>query len=282
MTALQALGATRPALAAVFSATFAAAAPAVPDGVRRINDIAYGTDTRQRMDVYLPASATTRRCPSSSWLHGGAWMVGNKAMSNVVDNKVAYWVRQKGYVFVSVGYRLSPQADPLLQARDVAAALAKAQGLAASWGGDSGEVHPRMGAFGRRAPGGTAGGLARADAREAGAQAWLGTVALGSAALDLERIMQARHMRFYDRACSAPTRLTWRSVSPSGVLTPGAAAHAAGVLHTAGQERPLRAGARLCRQGHGPGRPRQRAAARPHACAGQHHAGPARRVHRGG
>jgi acetyl esterase/lipase len=205
----------------LFSATFAVAAPAVPDGVRRMADIAYGSDPRQRMDVYLPAAMTdTAKAPVIVMVHGGAWMVGNKAMSNVVDNKVAYWVRQKGYVFVSVGYRLSPQADPLLQARDVAAALAKAQGLAASWGGDPAKFI----LMGHSAGAHLAALLAASPvlAREAGTQAWLGTVALDSAALDLERIMQARHMRFYDRVFGADPAY-WRSVSPGSVLAPGAA-----------------------------------------------------------
>jgi len=203
----------------LFSATFAAAAPAVPEGVRRMPDIAYGTDPRQRMDVYLPASTTgTAKAPVIVMVHGGAWMVGNKAMPNVVDNKVAHWVRQKGYVFVSVGYRLSPQADPLLQARDVAAAMAKAQGLATSWGGDPAKFI----LMGHSAGAHLSALLAASPslAREAGALPWLGTVALDSAALDLERIMQARHMRFYDRVFGADPAY-WRSVSPGSVLAPG-------------------------------------------------------------
>jgi arylformamidase len=205
----------------LFSATFAAAAPAVPDGVRRIADLPYGQDARQRMDVYLPpaAAATAARAPVIVMVHGGAWMVGNKAMANVVGNKVAYWVRQKGYVFVSVNYRLSPQADPLVQAHDVATALATTQSLAASWGGDPAKVI----LMGHSAGAHLAAllGASPALAREAGARPWLGTVALDSAALDLERIMNARHMRFYDRVFGADPAY-WRSVSPSSVLAPDA------------------------------------------------------------
>jgi len=205
----------------LFSATFSLAAPLVPDGVRRIADLPYGQDERQRMDIYLPASAagSTAKAPVIVMVHGGAWMVGNKAMPKVVENKVTFWVRQKGYIFVSVGYRLSPQADPLQQARDVATALAKAQGLAPSWGGDPAKVI----LMGHSAGAHLAAllGASPALAREAGAKPWLGTVALDSAALDLERIMQARHMRFYDRVFGADPAY-WRSVSPSSVLAPDA------------------------------------------------------------
>jgi arylformamidase len=194
-----------------------AARATVPGGVRQISDLAYGTDPRQRMDVYLPeAMAATAKAPVIVMVHGGAWMIGNKAMANVVDNKVAHWVQRKGYVFVSVNYRLSPQADPLQQARDVAAALAKAQAMAATWGGDGRKVI----LMGHSAGAHLVALLAASPAlaREAGAQPWLGTVALDSAALDLERIMLARHMRFYDKVFGADPAY-WRSVSPSSVLS---------------------------------------------------------------
>jgi len=192
----------------------------VPAEVRQIPDIAYGTDPRQRMDVYLPASMTSAaNALVIVMVHGGAWMVGNKAMSNVVDNKVAYWVQQKGAIFVSVNYRLSPQADPLVQARDVATALAKAQSLAASWGGDPAKVILMGHSAGAHLV--ALLGASPALAREAGARPWLGTIALDSAALDLERIMNARHMRFYDRVFGADPAY-WHSVSPSSVLAPDA------------------------------------------------------------
>jgi hypothetical protein len=41
---------------------------------------------------------------------------------SVVRNKVANWV-PRGFIFVSVNYRLLPDAAPLLQAEDVARAL---------------------------------------------------------------------------------------------------------------------------------------------------------------
>lgn len=212
------------AAALLVPCSFTLAGPTVPEGVRRIADIAYGQDPRQRMDVYLPEKTTSAanavKVPVIVMVHGGAWMVGNKAMPKVVDNKVAHWVKQKGWIFVSVGYRLSPQADPLVQARDVAAALAKAQSMAASWGGDS----SRFFLMGHSAGAHLVAllGASPALAREAGAQPWLGTVALDSAALDLERIMKTRHMRFYDRVFGADPAY-WRSVSPSHVLAPDAA-----------------------------------------------------------
>jgi len=204
------------AAALLVPGSFALAGPAVPAGVDLIADLAYGQDPRQRMDVYLPAkTANAAKVPVIVMVHGGAWMVGNKAMPKVVDNKVAHWVQQKGWIFISIGYRLSPQVDPQVQARDVATALAKAQSMAASWGGDSSSFFLMGHSAGAHLV--ALLGASPALAREAGAQPWLGTVALDSAALDLERIMKARHMRFYDRVFGADPAY-WRSVSPSHVL----------------------------------------------------------------
>ena len=114
-------------------------------------------------------------------------------------------------VFVSVNYRMLPDADPLTQADDVALALAKAQALAASWGADP----SRFILMGHSAGAHLVALLASAPAIAAkqGAQPWLGTVMLDSAALDVTKIMAARHHRLYDRAFGSDASY-WRAVSP--------------------------------------------------------------------
>src|SRR5262249_10514809 len=109
------------------------AAAELPKGVVLRPDIAYGADPAQRMDVYLPPHL--ERAPILLMVHGGAWRIGDKDNARVVDNKVARWV-PKGVIFVSVDYRMMPDAEPLTQAADIALALAKVQALASSWGGD--------------------------------------------------------------------------------------------------------------------------------------------------
>lgn len=211
------------------SASLTLAAPAAPEGVRRIADIAYGSEARQRIDVYLPPRPV--KAPVIVMVHGGAWMLGNKAMPKVVDNKVAYWVRQRGWILVSAGYRLSPQADPLGQAQDVASALATAQSMAESWGGDPAKFFLMGHSAGAHLVALLSASPALAQA--AGAQAWLGTVALDTAALDLERIMTARHPRFFDRVFGADPAY-WRSVSPVSVLE----RHAVPLLLVCSTQRP--------------------------------------------
>ena len=105
-------------------------AAALPAGVQRLADVPYGADPLQRMDVYLPAAgsaassaavASGMRAPVIFMVHGGAWRTGDKAMSRVVQEKVARWV-PKGFVFISVNYRLYPAVNVLQEAQDVAMA----------------------------------------------------------------------------------------------------------------------------------------------------------------
>jgi acetyl esterase/lipase len=190
----------------------AATTPASAQRVER--DVPYGPDLAQRFDVYLPRRSAAAM-PVLFMVHGGAWLVGDKAASGVVQNKAAHWL-PKGVVFISVNYRLSPKADPLAQADDVAKALATAQQRAPSWGADP----ARFVLMGHSADAHLVALLAAdpAIAARQGARPWLGTVELDSAALDLVAIMKARHRRFYDRVFKSDPSY-WRAASPLERLT---------------------------------------------------------------
>jgi acetyl esterase/lipase len=167
----------------------------------------------QRLDAYIPRDA--RGAAVVFMVHGGAWFVGDKASGGVVQNKAARWLA-KGMVFVSVNYRMMPKADPLTQANDVAMALAKAQKLATSWGGDP----SRFVLIGHSAGAHLIALIAAAPVivKQQGVQPWLGTILLDSAALDMVQIMNRQHMRFYDRAFGSDPSY-WQSVSPFHRLT---------------------------------------------------------------
>jgi arylformamidase len=160
-----------------------------------LRDLAYGSDPLQRLDVYLPDNP--EHAPLLLMVHGGAWRIGDKGAAAVVDNKVKRWL-PKGFIFVSVNYRLLPDTAPQQQAEDVARALAFAQQQTGSWGGDRNKVI----LLGHSAGAHLVSLLAAAPklASDQGAGPWLGTVALDSAALDIEQIMQRPHARFYDQA----------------------------------------------------------------------------------
>lgn len=185
----------------------------LPNGAQLERDVAYGSDPAQHMDVYRPANA--QNAPVIFMVHGGGWARGDKEAAGVVNNKVDHWL-PKGYLVVSVGYRLVPQVTPLVEADDVARALAFAQGKAKSWGGDP----TRFVLMGHSA-GAHLVSLLSADpslATRAGAGPWLGTVALDSAAYNVVEIMEQRHFPLYDKAFGNDREL-WRDASPTLRLT---------------------------------------------------------------
>lgn len=200
----------------------AACATATARSAPRPTEVAYGSDARQRFDVYLPERPNN--APIIVMVHGGAWVIGNKTLPQVVDNKLARW-QPRGAIVVSVGYRLVPltgarDITPLDQADDIARAIAKVQALAPSWGGDP----QRLVLMGHSA-GAHLVALVSASptfAQRASALPWRGTVVLDSAGLNLVGVMRLPHPRFYDRAFGADPAL-WRAASPLETLAPGAA-----------------------------------------------------------
>ncbi len=171
--------------------------PTAPSyAIQKISDVAYGSDPLQRMDIYRPVGAPDN-APVIFMVHGGGWYQGDKALPNVVENKVAHWV-PLGYALVSVNYRLVPQVHPLEQAGDVANALSYAQSHAAQWGLDP----SRFVLMGHSAGGHLVALLnaSPAIAASALAQPWLGTVDLDSAAYNVVQAMSGPHPSLFDDA----------------------------------------------------------------------------------
>ena len=59
-----------------------------------------------------------KQAPILVMVHGGAWKLGDKGNTGVVANKVLHWL-PRGYIVVSLNYRLSRPPSPLEQAEDV-------------------------------------------------------------------------------------------------------------------------------------------------------------------
>lgn len=206
----------------------AAAAPAaLSAGVQRIADVPYGADPAQRMDVYVPTSPTTGtnslvasavRAPVIFMVHGGGWRHGDKAMGRVVQEKVNRWV-PKGFILISINYRMLPDAPVAVQERDVQAALMAAQQRAGTWGGDP----SRFILMGHSA-GAHLVALLNASAPQAlreGAWPWLGTVSLDSAMMNVPARMRAPHLPLYDDAFGTDPAY-WVAMSPFHQWTAGA------------------------------------------------------------
>ncbi|HEU5046813.1 MAG TPA: alpha/beta hydrolase [Rickettsiales bacterium] len=171
----------------------------------------YGSSPLQTLDVYAPSKRENSSLPIIVMVHGGAWCVGDKRMDKVVTHKAKRWV-SKGFLFVSVDYRMLPQhADIMTQAADVASAIAYVQAHAAQWGGNPAEVIVMGHSAGAHLV-----SLLNSDpqlAAQYGAHPWLGTISLDSAALDVPMSMHAQHPVFYDDAFGSDPSV-WLAASP--------------------------------------------------------------------
>lgn len=186
----------------------------VPGAVR--GEFSYGTSKEQTLDVYSPGGVTN--APIIVMIHGGGWIIGDKNLPPVVVNKIEHWL-PLGFLFVSVDYRLVPEASPDLQAADVAAALTFVEENAPAWGGDPGRII-LMG----HSAGGHLAALLSANPKwvtDAGGWRWRGTVVLDSAALDVPEIMEKLHIQLYDDAFGTDPAY-WKFVSPAAQIMPDA------------------------------------------------------------
>jgi acetyl esterase/lipase len=64
-------------------------------------------DKRHRLDVYQSRLAPTGKAPVMVYIHGGAWMIGEKREQG---KPMMYELVARGWVCVAINYRLSPKA----------------------------------------------------------------------------------------------------------------------------------------------------------------------------
>jgi acetyl esterase len=107
------------------------------DGAEVRQDIAYGDDERQRLDVYLPATGDTKGRPLLIFVHGGGFVRGDRRDRA----NVGWWFARAGFVTVVPGYRLGPTHRWPAGAQDVAAAWAWAHDNAEALGADPQRIY---------------------------------------------------------------------------------------------------------------------------------------------
>jgi arylformamidase len=140
-------------------------------------------------------------------VHGGGWMIGDKATPGVVRSKVAHWVPQ-GIALASVNYRTFPAAEPLQQVDDTRQAIDTLLARAAGLNLDAGAVYLLGHSSGAWL-------AAMLEARRTrGAEApWRALVLMDTASYDLVGLMQGPHRPFMDRLFGAdPSH--WAACSP--------------------------------------------------------------------
>ena len=69
-----------------------------------LRDVAYGTDSAQRMDIYLPAQRSSISTKAIVVVHGGGWNSGNK--SDFISYIDSFMKRMPEYAVFNVNYRL--------------------------------------------------------------------------------------------------------------------------------------------------------------------------------
>jgi acetyl esterase/lipase len=109
---------------------FAANAPIAFSHVERRVNLAYGTDPRQKLDVYVPRLAMNR--PVVIFWYGGSWQEGSKSDYRFVGTALA----KLGFVAVLPDYRLYPQVVFPLFDEDGAHAVAWVEQHIREFGGD--------------------------------------------------------------------------------------------------------------------------------------------------
>lgn len=98
--------------------------------------VAYGSDPRQRFDVYRPWGSPPQPPPLLVFFYGGAWRSGNRADYGWLGQALA----SRGFLTVLPDHRLVPEVRYPAFVEDGAAAVAKAREMAESLGGDPDRV----------------------------------------------------------------------------------------------------------------------------------------------
>jgi acetyl esterase/lipase len=113
------------------------APPAKPFPVQEYRDIPYAADAEadarwHKLDLYLPQGV--KDYPVVVFVHGGLWMLGDKAFFGWGPS-IAECFAQQGIGAVMISYRLAPAAKYTDQVRDVARAVAWTQQHIRTYGG---------------------------------------------------------------------------------------------------------------------------------------------------
>jgi len=85
-------------------------------------NVSYGTNSQQKMDVYLPATRSTTTTKVMIMIHGGAWNSGDKTDFNEYVDSLKK--REPTYAIFNINYRLANVSDLFpAQELDVRAAV---------------------------------------------------------------------------------------------------------------------------------------------------------------
>jgi acetyl esterase/lipase len=104
-------------------------------GIRRARNIDYWGDGnyRHKLDIITRRSAPPERAPVLVYIHGGAWVIGDKRQQGI---PMMHELVQRGWLCVAINYRLSPRATWPAHIVDCKRAVAWVREHIADYGGD--------------------------------------------------------------------------------------------------------------------------------------------------
>lgn len=107
------------------------------DGIRVTRNVAYGPHARQVLDIFRPTTpaSAVQNAGVVVFMHGGAFVRGDKQASPEIYDNLLYWFAKQGYVGINIEYRLAPESSYPGGADDVALAMAWLHVNASAHGG---------------------------------------------------------------------------------------------------------------------------------------------------
>ncbi|WP_018982587.1 alpha/beta hydrolase [Salinimonas chungwhensis] len=97
-----------------------------------IDDVAYGPEARQQLDIFVPELSSGESVPVVIFFHGGRWSFGNKDQYEFVGTKLA----SMGYIAVLPNTRLYPEVKFPTFVEDAAQSVAWVQSNIGKYGGN--------------------------------------------------------------------------------------------------------------------------------------------------
>jgi acetyl esterase/lipase len=112
--------------------------PRVSEKVGVHQDVPYGSDARQRLDLYAPAGA--RGLPILIYVPGGGFVGGDKRVEDGFYANIGTHFAERGYLVLVMNYRLAPSHPWPAGGEDVGSVVGWARERAAAHGGDPGRI----------------------------------------------------------------------------------------------------------------------------------------------
>jgi triacylglycerol lipase len=108
------------------------------EGVTHTDNLSYGHDPLEKLDVYQPTVRPAQPMPVFIYIHGGGFTRGDKTNGGASPfyANLGYWFGRHGVVTVLANYRLAPKDKWPAGAKDIAGIVAWTHAYVRDYGGD--------------------------------------------------------------------------------------------------------------------------------------------------